>query len=160
MELCECIINSSIFIDAGAEYVFDSKTDEDNKNCGHKFPTVEFMLMPTDILCEIADRIRIEKGYKPIYTVENYDDEWWGHVGWYDFFIEIGAGYENRIRPYISFVVIDSGSGDDEQEYKLILNEYEQIYTYWKLDEQSRKYYGKGCEELLEESGIDTEDIL
>ena len=158
MRLSECVIRHSVYIDVSSEIMYDHRADSE-QSCN--YPTVEFQLMSTDTLCQIADWMRMEKGYKPIYTVEDYDDEFYNSQGWYDFYASVRkVNGDISVDPHIQFVVVDSGSPDDEETYHISLNEYECEYIFKQLNEEAQKYLGKTCEELLEESEIETEGTM
>ena len=63
MTLTENFIRETIHIDGNAEVMFGSDEMYDTYPC--YIPTVEFMLVATDALAEVADRIRMEKGFLP-----------------------------------------------------------------------------------------------
>ena len=83
MTLTENYIHNAILIDPEAEIVYSS--DQINDTYPYRFPTVEFMLTATKTLVEMADRIRLEKGYLPMYPIDGRNGEV-DHDGWYDFY--------------------------------------------------------------------------
>ena len=152
MTLTEKLITDAIHLDAGAEVVYGS--DQMYDSCPINFPTVEFQLMATDALTEIADAIRIEKGCKPMFPrdgrTDDVDDD-----GWYSFYIGTsklpGKNQDCRLDNYINFVVVNSDSDDNEDMYTIDLSESEQECIFEVLNQQCRKYHGKDCMTLLAE---------
>jgi len=120
-----------------------------------RFATVEFQLTATDALVEIADRIRIEKGYLPMHPRDGENDNA-DNDGWYDFYVGIsklpGENQQCRIDSSISFVVVNSDSEDNEDMYEIELNAYEQECVFEILNRQCRKYHGKDCSEFVAEA--------
>ena len=152
MTLTEKFISDAIHIDFGGEILYGSDQVFDTNPV--RFPTVEFILKATDVLVEIADRIRFEKGYPPVYPIAegmNYDTD-----GFYNFYIGIsklpGEGQECRADKCVNFVVVNSDSSDNEDMYDIELSESDQEIVLAVLDKQCRRYLGKGCEELLAEA--------
>lgn len=66
MTLTENFIRDAIHLDSDAEIIYGSDEVFDTYPC--RFATVEFMLTATDTLVEVADRIRMEKGYIPMHA--------------------------------------------------------------------------------------------
>lgn len=153
MTLTENFIREAIHLDAGAEVVFGSDEMYDTYPC--RFPTVEFQLAATDALVEVADRIRMEKGYLPTHPRDGRTDEV-DTEAWYDFYIGIcrlpGENQPCQLDSSISFVVVNSDSDDNEDMYNIDLTESEKEYVYEILNRQCRRYHGKDCAELLAES--------
>ena len=152
MTLTEKFISDAIHIDFGGEILYGS--DQMFDTTPVRFPTVEFILKATDVLVEIADRIRFEKGYPPVYPRAegmNYDTD-----GFYNFYIGIsklpGEGQECRADKCISFVVVNSDSSDNEDMYNIELSESDQEIVLAALDKQCRRHLGKSCDELLAEA--------
>ena len=86
MTLTENFIRNAIQLDSGAEVMYGSDQVYDTYPC--RFPTVEFQLAATDALVEVADRIRMEKGYLPMHTRDGRTD-YVDSDGWYDFYVGI-----------------------------------------------------------------------
>ncbi len=152
MTLTEKFISDAVRIDFGGEILYGSDQVFDTHPV--RFPTVEFILKATDVLVEIADRIRFDKGYPPVYPRADgmdYDAD-----GFYNFYIGIsklpGDGQACRADKCISFVVINSDSCDNEDMYSIELSESDQEIARGVLDRQCRRYLGKSCEELLAEA--------
>ena len=104
---------------------------------------------------EVADRIRMEKGYFPMHPWDGRTDDV-DCDGWYDFYIGIsklpGDHQQCQLDSSISFVVVNSDSDDNEDMYNIDLTESEKEYVYEILNRQCRRYHGKDCAELLAES--------
>ncbi len=128
-------------------------TSSDTYPC--RFPTVEFELMATDALVEVADRIRMEKGYLPMHPRDGRTDDV-DNDGWYSFYVGIsklpGDKQNCQIDNSISFVVVNSDSDDNEGMYNIELSADEQAAVLEVLNCQCRKYLNKTCDELLTEA--------
>lgn len=153
MTLTEKFIADAIHLDAGAEIMYGS--DQMYDSYPISFPTVEFQLMATDALTELADGIRLEKDYKPMFPRDGSTDDV-DNDGWYDFYIGIsklpGKNQDCRLDNCISFVVVNSDSDDNEDMYTIDLTESEQECIFDILNQQCRKYHGKDCLTLLAEA--------
>ena len=112
---------------------------------------MEFDLAATADLCRIADRMRARLGYKPMLDDVGGDEDI-DLDGWYNFTIGINAFSSTKVDASIMFVVVNSDSEDNERAYEIDLCEGEQELIYRLLDRQCRAYFGKGCDELLEEA--------
>ena len=73
MTLTENFLHDAIELDRNAEVMFGS--DQIYDTCPCHFPTVEFQLTATDALVEVADRIRMEKGYLPMHPRDGRTDD-------------------------------------------------------------------------------------
>lgn len=153
MTLTEKFIADAIHLDAGAEIMYGS--DQMYDSYPINFPTVEFQLMATDALTELADGIRLEKGCKPMFPRDGSTDDV-DNDGWYDFYIGIsklpGKNQDCRLDNSISFVVVNSYSDDNEDIYEIPLTESEQECIFEILNRQCRKYHSKDCLTLLAEA--------
>ena len=153
MTLTENFIQNAIHLDAGAEVMYGSDQIYDTYPC--RFPTVEFQLMATDALVEVADRIRMEKGYLPLHPRDGRTDDV-DNDGWYDFYVGVsklpGDHQQCQLDSSISFVVVNSDFDDNEDMYNINLTETEREYVYEILNRQCRRYHGKDCATLLAES--------
>ena len=158
MNLTEGFVENSIFIDFGSEVNYGSDQVYVDYPC--RFATVGFQLMSTEGLAEVADRIRMAEGYKPMHACGEYGDADCDQEGWYDFYIGINDLAVTRMDTCIEFVVVNSESGDNEELYTIDLNDYEQACVYDQLDKQCRKYLGKSCGELLAEAGKELEEDI
>lgn len=152
MTLTENFIRDAIQLDSNAEVIYGSDEIFDTYPC--RFPTVEFQLMATDALVEIADRIRMEKEYKPMHPrdgrIDDVDSD-----GWYDFYIGISklpGDTDVHIDSSINFIVVNSDSDDNEDMYGIELTASEQEFLPEILNQQCRKYEGKIFAELLDEA--------
>lgn len=149
MTLIEGFVRDEIFIDFGVDILYGSDQCYINYPC--RFPTVGFQLMATNGLSQIADRIRKDMGVKPMHPMDEFTDDTCDNDGWYDFYVGINGYAQNHMDSCIEFVVVNSESDDNEQRYTIDLTTEEQEVIYARLDEQCRRYLGKGCEELLAE---------
>ena len=70
MTLIEGFVKDEIFIDFGADVLYGS--DQCNVSYPCRFPTVEFQLMATNGLSQIADRIRKDAGFRPMHPMDEY----------------------------------------------------------------------------------------
>ena len=156
MGMFERIINEQIFIDFGAEVMYGS--DQMYVDYPVRFATVQFQLMDTALLSELADRIRKDAGFAPFHPMDEYTDEMCDQDGWYDFYIGLNDWDSTRVDTCIEAIVCNSRSADEGELYTIDLSPEEQGHLYCRLDEQCRKYLGKGCEELLAESRKEMED--
>ena len=156
MTLTEGFVKDAVFIDFGAEILYGSDQCYVSYPC--RFPTVSFSLMATNGLSQIADRIRKDMGFKPMHPMDEYTDDTCDNDGWYDFFIGINGYAENHMDSCIEFVVVNSDSEDNEQQYTIDLTTEEQDVIYACLDEQCRNQLGKSCAELLAEARIQMEE--
>ena len=153
MTLTEKFIADAIQLDSGAEVMYGS--DQMCDTYPVRFATVEFQLMATDALVEVADRIRMEKGYLPMHPRDGRTDDV-DNDGWYDFYIGIsrlpGDNQKCQLDSSISFVVVNSDSDDNEDMYTIDLTASEAEYVYEILNRQCRRYHGKDCETLMAEA--------
>ncbi|MCM1530324.1 MAG: hypothetical protein NC093_10065 [Alistipes sp.] len=153
MTLTEKFISDAIYLDAGAEIIYGSDEIFDTYPCC--FPTVELQLMATDALVEVADRIRLEKGFKPMHPRDGRTDDV-DNDGWYDFYIGIsklpGENQEYRLDNSITFIVANSDSDDDEEIYSIDLTADEQSIILEILNAQCRRYHGKDIAVMLAEA--------
>lgn len=113
---------------------------------------MNFQLIATNGLVQIADRIRKDTDFKPMHAMDEYSDEACDSFGWYDFYIGLNGYMPTHIDTEISFVVVESDSEDNEQRYSIDLTTDEQIAIYNRLNEQCLKYEGKSCEDMLSEA--------
>ena len=159
MTLTEKFISDTLHIDFDGEILY--RSDEVFDAHPVRFATVEFILKATDVLVEIADRIRFDKGYPPVYPRADgmdYDAD-----GFYNFYIGIsklpGDGQACRADKCISFVVVNSDSSDNEDMYEIELSESDQEIVLAVLDKQCRRHLGKSCTELLAEAEKGMQDV-
>ena len=159
MTLTEKFIADTIQLDSGAEVMYGS--DQIYDTYPWRFPTVEFQLVATDALVEVADRIRMEKGYLPMHPRDGRTDEV-DNDGWYDFYVGIsklpGDHQQCQLDSSISFVVVNSDSDDNEDMYNIDLTESEKECVFDILNRQCRKYHGKDCAALLTEAEAEMTD--
>lgn len=150
MTLMEGFVKDEVFIDFGKEIMYGS--DQANLCYPCRFPTVIFQLVATNGLSQISDRIRKDLGFKPMHPMDEFTDETCDNDGWYDFYVGINGYADNQMDSCIEFIVVNSDSADNEQQYAIELTTGEQEVIYLHLDEQCRQYLGKGCRELLAEA--------
>jgi len=159
MTLTEKFIADTIQLDSGAEVMYGSDQIYDTYPC--RFPTVEFQLVATDALVEVADRIRMEKGYLPMHPRDGRTDEV-DNDGWYDFYVGIsklpGDHQQCQLDSNISFVVVNSDSDDNEDMYNIDLTESEKECVFDILNRQCRRYHGKDCAAFLAEAEAEMTD--
>lgn len=156
MTLIEYFLRDEMFIDFGAEVMYGDDQCYIDYPC--RFPTVGFQLMATNGLIQIADRIRKDKGYKPMHPMDEYTDDTCDNEGWYDFYVGLNGFSDTHMDNCIEFCVVNADSEDNEEMYTIDLSEEEQRSVFNRLDEQCRKYLGKGCEELLAEARKEMEN--
>lgn len=150
MGLLETIIRDNVFIDFGSEIRYGSDQVYDTYPC--RFATVEFQLMASTLLGQAADRLRVDRGYRPVHPLDGYTDEMCDTEAWYDFYVGLNDWSGTKCDSFIQFVVVNTESPDNEEMYTIGLGADEQAAIYNRLDEQCRKYIGKGCADLLTES--------
>ena len=150
MTLTEGFVRENIYIDFGSEILYGD--DQAYISYPAVFPTVGFQLMATNGLVEIADRIRKDKGFRPMHAMDEFTDDTCDNEGWYDFNIGLNGFADNYMDSCIDFVVVNADSEDNEELYSIDLAAAEQEVIYARLDEQCRKYLGQSCVELLEEA--------
>lgn len=150
MALTEEFINRNVFIDLERDTVCG--LEQMYVDYPRRFATVEFPLVDTEALAKIADRIRMEAGYPPMYPVGGYTDETCDNDGWYEFSISISGCREGQTDNCIQFTVMNSDYEDNEAAYTIGLTEEEQRFLYSRLDAQCREYLEKSCREILLEA--------
>lgn len=150
MTLTEKFIREAIQLDSNAEVIYGSDEIFDTYPC--RFPTVEFQLIATDALAEIADRIRMEKEYKPMHPRDGRIDDV-DNDGWYDFYLGVskllGENQECRLDNCITFIVVNSDSDDNEDMYEIQLTDDERSAVHDILNAQCRRYHGKDIAAML-----------
>ena len=150
MGMYDYVLKDNVFIDFGSEIMYGS--DQVYVSFPARFATVGFQLMDTALFSEIADRIRIADGHKPMHPMDEYTDETCDQDGWYDFYYGINDLMDDKGNLCIEFVVVSEAADDNEEMYTIDLTYEEQKAMYNRMDEQCRKYLGKGCKELLAEA--------
>jgi hypothetical protein len=153
MTLTENFIREAIHLDSGAEIMYGTDEVYDTYPC--RIPTVEFQLIATDALVEVADCIRLEKGYKPMHPRDGRTDDV-DTDGFYDFYIGISKlpneSVDVQLDSSITFIVVNSDSDDNEDMYGIELTDSEVEYVLAVLEQQCRKYESKTCAQLLDEA--------
>lgn len=150
MTLMEGFVRDNIFIDFGSEILYGS--DQANLTYPRRFATVEFPLVSTDGLTQIADRIRRDLGYMPTRPMDGFTEDNCDSGAWYNFYTGISTFTENRMGNCIEFVVVNAQSDDNEKLYVIDLSEEEKAAVFQRLEEQCRAHLGKSCERLLQEA--------
>ena len=150
MTLIEGFVRNQVFIDFSCEVMFgDDQAYIDDPS---RFPTVEFQLIATEGLSQIADRIRVDAGVLPMHAVDDYTDDTCDNDGWYEFFVGLNGFAANHMDNCVTFTVVNSDSPDNEQSYSIELSPDEQAALYDRLNEQCKDGLGQDCEELLAEA--------
>lgn len=111
-------------------------------------PTVYFVLRSTDILNNIADSIRKELGFLPMFERSGEYDEY----GWYDFGVRINWNSMTKVEVHIRFDVESPIADDNWDRYEIPLTEAEQWEIFALLNNQCITGYGKSCDEFLVEA--------
>lgn len=150
MNLIEGFLRENVFVDFGGEVLYGS--GQEYVNYPVRFGTVEFELMASEELVRLADRIRVDNGYRPMHAMDGYTDDTCDNEGWYDFYVGISSHRPGRTDNCIEFCVVNADSEDNEDHYSIDLTEEEQEFLYARLDEECRRYLGQSCEELLAEA--------
>ena len=156
MSMFEKVARECIFIDFGAELHYGS--DQMDLNYPVRFATVTFQLMGNGFLTELVDRMRLDRGFVPLYPMDGYDYENCDHDGWYDFFVGINDLDRSKVDPCIEATVCNSTSVDEGESYMIELTPEEQDVLFECLDGQCRKHLGKGCDVLLDEARKEMEN--
>ena len=142
--LMEHVVRGSVYIDVSSGY--ELGWDQAYVCYPIVFPTVSFRLMETPVLCQIADSIRMEAGFKPLYDCGEEI------TGWYDFRVGINGYTSSGLDTCILFELVNGSAPDIWESYAIDLSEDEQELIYARLNEECVESFGKTCEELLEES--------
>ena len=150
MGMLEYVLKDHVFIDFGTEISFGS--DQMYMSYPILFATVGFQLMSTALLEEIADRIRIAEGLRPMHPMDEYTEETCDQDGWYEFYYGIHDLDDGQGDICIEFVVVSDEAEDNEELYTIDLTPDERNAMFSCMDEQCRGYLGKGCRELLAEA--------
>lgn len=115
-----------------------------------RFPTVTIALSDTTALCKLADEIREEAGFLPMFPDDESKE--YDSSGWYNFYICLNGFSDTMVSNSIEAVVQSEFAEDNEQSYDIPLTEAEQIAVYNEVDKQLKERFYTSCEELLEES--------
>ena len=157
MELIEGFVRDNVFIDFGSEIIYGEDQVYDTHPC--RFAAVQFALMPTNGLVQIADRIRKDLGFRPMHPLDEYTDETCDNDGWYDLYVSISDCGGCCADSCIEVVVVNADSPDNEETYHIDLDDQARMWIYASLDEQCRRYLGKGCAELLREARAEMDEL-
>lgn len=104
-----------------------------------------YPLSDTKALCELADRVRKEHGYTPMFTGPESEMDL---GGWYNFYIYVP---EHDTVTDIEFVVenpIDINT--DGQSYQISLTDREREQVFERMNALSIKQIGYSCNQLLD----------
>ena len=142
--LLKHVVQESIYIDVSSGYELGS--DQAYVCYPIVFPIVTFRLMETPVLCQIADSIRMEAGFKPLYDCGEEI------TGWYDFRVGINGYTLSGLDTCILFELVNGSTPDTWESYAIDLSESEHELICLRLNEECAGSFGKTCEELLEES--------
>ena len=151
MSLIDYMVQETILVDFGSEILYGQ--DQVYVDHPEVFATIGFQLMSTEALVNVADSIRVKKGFKPTcpegYRGFEFD---YDRSGWYDFMIGINDYSETKVDSVLEFVLVNSDQADNEETYAIDLDEHEQRAIYKAIDEQCLKYLDKNLEDLLAEA--------
>ena len=150
MYLLEAFMKDAVHVDFDSEIMYGS--DQAFISYPIRFATVEFQLIATNALSQIADRIRKDIGFRSMHPMDECTDEACDNEGWYDFYMGLNMFTENHTDTCLTFMVVNSDSPDNEATYCIDLSPDEQAAMYNRLNEQCEERLGKGCEELLREA--------
>lgn len=154
--LTERYVNELIHIDFGDEiHMGCDRAYIDRPVC---FPTVTFSLFDTEGLNAIADRIRSEHGYKPMYPIDDMDEKDCDDNVWYAFSIGINGFSDSGVDSSIEFQVMNTDADDDEEYYYIDLSDEEQAAIRESLDRQCRSYLGCSLRTLMAKAADEMED--
>lgn len=151
MSLLEYTVNEYVHIDFEADYEFGSDQAFVSYPC--RFATVTFRLNETELLCRIADRIRQDAGFKPLYAIDESTGEMREEAGWYEFNIGINDYTDSKLDTCITFALINGTTPDTEETYVIDLSPEEQKLIYERLNEECEEHLGRSCKDLLAEAG-------
>ena len=143
MTLTEAFLRENVYIDFGSDLQYGE--DQAFINYPVRFATVEIPLISTEGLEQIADRIRKDKGFRPIRPMDEFNERTCDQDAWYDFTVDLVSWPEYRTGSCIYFIVANSDQPDNEETYTIDLTEEEQTFMYCRLDEQLQKYTDKSC---------------
>lgn len=150
MGMFEKIIEDQIYIDFASEILFGEDQAYESYPC--RFATVNFELMPTDMLDTIVNKMRWEAGY-PMLPTDTEGPDLYDPEMYYSFYTGIHDYKEPGAFGRIEVVVHSDISPDDGESYFIELTDDECIALYNRLDEQVRTYLGKSCTDLLADAG-------
>ena len=143
------VLNKNVFISRD-EYILSSDQTFDTYPC--RFATVSLMLENSQLLCNFADRIRENQGFRPLNAMDEYTTETCDQSGWYDFYIRLNDYNKSKVDNCITFIVVNCESADNEKSYAIDLSFEEQKVMLEQLNQECRRKYRKTCEDLLEET--------
>ena len=148
MKITKENVGEIVSINFNEEIIYGEDEACINTDVPMKFATVNFQLWSTGELVRLADKMRKEKGFLPMFDASGeYDCD-----GWYDFYIDINEISVAKLDSCIMFVVGGSEQADNEEVYYIPLTVEEQFIVYAELDRQCEYFIEKSCDELLAES--------
>ncbi|MBQ9664600.1 MAG: hypothetical protein IJV40_15750 [Oscillospiraceae bacterium] len=157
MTLTEAFLHENVYIDFGSDLQYGE--DQAFINYPVRFATVEIPLIATEGLERIADRIRKDRGFRPIRPMDEFNESTCDQDAWYDFYVDLVSWPGYRTGNCIYFIVANSDQPDNEETYTIDLTEEEQAYMYCRLDEQLQKYTDKSCAGHLVEATKEMESM-
>lgn len=151
VELTKEQVAKALEVDSGGDIIYGH--DVDGMYYPRKFATVSFCLKSTDILIELADKLRLEAGHLSVLppAYRDYGGESYDYDGYYNFYYGLNLRNGPSVDNYIECVV-QSTAEDDEHSYLIPLSNDAKEEAWKVLDPQLKDAYGMGCAELLEES--------
>ena len=150
MSLIDDVLRECVFINPDAEVQFGS--GDEIWGCPSRFGLVTFDLVDTALLCQMADRIRISSGMKPLYPIDGFTEEMCDQEGIYEFNISINTWARNRCAACIEVSLFNCNSEDNGEVYTIDLSEEEQKALFDRLDDQCRDLFSESCDDLLKEA--------
>ena len=140
--------SKAIWLDNDGYWYFSS--DQAYIDYPVRFPTVTIALSDTMALCKLADAVREEAGFLPMFP--NDESKEYDSSGWYNFYVSLNGFADTMLDNSIEAVVQSEYADDNEQSYYIDLTEAEQIAVYNEIDKQLKERFYTSCERLLEEA--------
>lgn len=140
--------SKAIWLDNDGYWYFSS--DQAYIDYPVRFPTVTIALSDTMALCKLADAVREEAGFLPMFPDDESKE--YDSSGWYNFYICLNGFNDTMVDNSFEAVVQSEFADDNEQSYYIPLTEAEQIAIYNEVDKQLKERFGTSCEKLLEEA--------
>ena len=128
-----------------------------NKKTG--YANVEFRLKETKFLKNSAEFRRISEGLDRFFIWDEHEEEWIID-GYYEFWIAISDRLKNRTEVCIRYSAFSYVTEQSEKVRIVRLSCKEQSFVLGQLNEQSKKLFGKTCDELLAEGRKRLEQYL
>ena len=137
------------------EAVLMSGSDQAYDSYPVRFPTVEIPLVDTPVLISLADRLRIDAGYKPVYPRDGLMEEDCDPDCWYEFSVGLNGYTRSGVDNCVTFEVVNSESDDNEETYGIDLDEEAQTEIRTVLDWQFMEHFGHDCAGILEKARVE-----